>query len=52
MNEVTDTYRNVVRPGPQLVAEAKRVDPTRPTIKSSGTATIWRAAMGTTIADR
>jgi len=36
MNEVTDTYRNVVRPGPQLVAEAKRVDPTRPTIKSSG----------------
>jgi beta-mannosidase len=34
MNEVNGDP-NTVRPGPQLVAEARRIDPTRPTIKNS-----------------
>lgn len=36
MNEVYTEFYNTVRPGPQLVAEAKRIDGTRPVIKSAG----------------
>jgi beta-mannosidase len=39
MNEASGAdgrYRLAVRPGPQLVGEAQRLDPSRPVIKSSG----------------
>ena len=39
MNEASadnGRYRALVRPGPQLVAEAKRLDPSRPVIKNTG----------------
>jgi beta-mannosidase len=36
MNEAHETARAKTAPGPQLVAEAKRLDPTRPTIRNCG----------------
>ncbi len=36
MNEAHETARATTAPGPQLVAEAKRLDPTRPTIRNCG----------------
>jgi beta-mannosidase len=36
MNEAHEAIRAQTRPGPQLVAEVIRLDPTRPTIKNSG----------------
>jgi beta-mannosidase len=36
MNEAHESVRATAHPGPQLVAEAKRLDPTRPTIRNCG----------------
>ena len=35
INEAQEDYEAMTRPGPQLVAEVKRLDPTRPTIRNS-----------------
>jgi len=35
INEAQEEYEAMTRPGPQLVAEVKRLDPTRPTIRNS-----------------